>query len=39
MSFTADIYKEIQADISKEGSIFAPQAMRKITEKSGIDIV
>lgn len=39
MSFTADIYKEIQANISKEGSISAPQAMRKITEKSGIDIV
>lgn len=39
MSFTADIYKEIQADIAKEGNISAPQAMRKITEKNGIDIV
>lgn len=38
MSFTADIYKEIQADIAKQGSVPAPQAMRKITEKSGIDI-
>ena len=39
MSFTADIYKEIQADIAKERNISAPQAMRKITEKNGIDIV
>lgn len=38
MSFTADIYKEIHADIAKQGSVSAPQAMRKITEKSGIDI-
>ena len=39
MSFTADIYKEIQADIAKHGNISAPQAMRKITEQCGIDIV
>lgn len=39
MSFTADIYKEIQADIAKRGNVSAPQAMRKITEKNGIDIV
>ena len=39
MSFTADIYKEIQADIARQGSVSAPQAMRKITEKSGIDSV
>ena len=38
MSFTADIYKEIHADIAKQGNVSAPQAMRKITEKSGIDI-
>ena len=38
MSFTADIYREIQADIAKQGSISAPHAMRKTTEKSGIDI-
>ena len=39
MSFTADIYKEIQADIAKSSNVSAPQAMRKITEKNGIDIV
>lgn len=39
MSFSADIYKEIQADIAKNGNVSGPQAMRKITEKNGIDIV
>ncbi len=39
MSFTADIYKEIQASIAEESSNPGPEAMRKITEKNGIDVV
>lgn len=39
MSFTADIYKEIQADIAKHGHAPAMHAMRKITVKNGVDIV
>ena len=39
MSFTADIYRKIQADIAQERSIPASQAMRKVTESNGIDIV
>ena len=39
MSFSADIYKEIQADIAKNDNVSGRQAMRKITENNGIDIV
>lgn len=39
MSFTADVYREIQLDIERQGTVSSAYAMRKIFCENGIGIV